>query len=56
MFIVSKFVLCKCDQVCEACVGGDATDNNREFDYPQVAYVENDDEDDDIIYDYAPAA
>ncbi|CAA0276204.1 unnamed protein product [Arabidopsis thaliana] len=56
MFSIYKFVLCKWDQVGETFIRGDVTYNNGEFEYPQVAYVENGDDDDDIIYDYAPAA
>ncbi|CAL9217955.1 unnamed protein product [Arabidopsis halleri] len=56
MFSIYKFVLCKCDKVCETCIRGNVTYNNGEFEYHQVAFIESGDDDDDIIYDYAPAA
>lgn len=56
MFSISQFVLYKYGKVCETYIGGNAIKNCRELEYSQVAYVENGDDDDDSIYDYAPAA
>lgn len=56
MFSVSEIALCIYDHVRESCVGGDTTNNDQEFINAQGAYEENGDQDDDDIYDYAPAA
>ncbi|CAF2316804.1 unnamed protein product [Brassica rapa] len=52
MFSVSEFLFCTYDNV----YGGDITNNDEAIQYAQAVFSENGDDDDDVIYDYAPAA
>ncbi|CAL9217953.1 unnamed protein product [Arabidopsis halleri] len=56
MSSLSEFVLRIYDHVSESCVGGDRTSYDQEIKCRQAAYAETGDQDDDDIYDYAPAA
>ncbi|KFK36148.1 hypothetical protein AALP_AA4G084000 [Arabis alpina] len=56
MVFVFHYVLCKYDEVCETFIEGNAIKNCAELEYSQAGYVENGDDDDDNVYDYAPAA
>ncbi|KAG7599678.1 hypothetical protein ISN44_As06g038510 [Arabidopsis suecica] len=56
MSSLSEFVLRIYDHVSESCVGGDTTSYDQELKCRQAAYAEHGDQDDDDIYDYAPAA
>lgn len=57
MISVREFVFCASNNnICEMCSGGVMANNDQRFEYAQAAYVENGDNDDDVIYDYAPAA
>ncbi|KAL0660837.1 hypothetical protein Bca4012_097674 [Brassica carinata] len=52
MFSVSEFHFCTYDNV----KGGDITNNDEAVQYAQAVFSKNDGDDDDVIYDYAPAA
>lgn len=52
MFSLSEFLFCTYDNV----YGGDITNNDEAVQYAQAVFSENGDDDDDVIYDYAPAA
>lgn len=52
MFSVSKFLFSTYDNV----YLGDAANNDESVQYAHAVLSENGDDDDDIIYDYAPAA
>ncbi|KAG2305189.1 hypothetical protein Bca52824_033840 [Brassica carinata] len=52
MFSVTEFRFCTYDNV----YGGDIANNDKAVQYAQAVFSENGDDDDDIIYDYAPAA
>jgi len=56
MVSVSELVLYVHENVYETCIGVNIANNDQVFEYAQTAFVENGDNDDDVIYDYAPAA
>jgi len=56
MISVSELVLCVHENDYETCIGVNIANNDQVFEYAQAAFVENGDNDDDVIYDYAPAA
>ncbi|OAP15628.1 hypothetical protein AXX17_AT1G41380 [Arabidopsis thaliana] len=56
MFSLSEFVFRIYDHISESCVGGDTTSYDKEIKYRQAAYAEIGDQNEDDIYDYAPAA
>ncbi|KAG7599679.1 hypothetical protein ISN44_As06g038520 [Arabidopsis suecica] len=56
MISVTEFVLCIDDNVGGTCIGGEVVISGQAFVYAQSVYVEDGDNDDDDIYDYAPAA
>lgn len=56
MISLPKFVFCVDENVHGTCIGGDFVNCDQAFEYAQSVSVENGDNDDDVIYDYAPAA
>ncbi|OAP14116.1 hypothetical protein AXX17_AT1G41410 [Arabidopsis thaliana] len=56
MVSVSELVLYVHENVYETFIGVNIANNDQVFEYAQTAFVENGDNDDDVIYDYAPAA
>ncbi|CAH8254788.1 unnamed protein product [Arabidopsis lyrata] len=56
MISVSEIVLYIHENVYETSIGVNIANNDKVFEYAQATFVENGDNDDDVIYDYAPAA
>ncbi|CAL9217956.1 unnamed protein product [Arabidopsis halleri] len=56
MISFSEIVLCIHENVYGTCIGVNVANNAKVFEYAQATFVENGDNDDDVIYDYAPAA